>query len=247
MIVNTAKVQASRMTGVRKGGDPADVPGRAGQRRAAQAARRGRGRSRSAAKSRGSATSSSRTGRSGARRVLPDDPGARLRRSRAASTTPARCSISAFGPEHGQEAAGPAHQGARRRKPRPSTRCRRPIRSSWRKFIHSEHPQTIALVLSHLNPVAGGRHCCSRCRRKCAPTSRCAWPAWTRFRPRSSPRSPAIIGQKLKSSGRVQPRVLRRRARGGGDVQPPRFEHQQGDPGQHRAAGPQPGRRPSAT
>ena len=66
--------------------------------------------------------------------------------------------------------------------------------------------------------------------RSCAPTWRCAWPISIRSRPRSSPRSPHHRHE-VESPGRVEPRILRRRARGLGDVQPPRLRHQQGNPG----------------
>ncbi len=58
------------------------------------------------------------------------------------------------------------------------------------KFIHSEHPQTIALILSHLNPSQAAGLAVLRFRRDCARTSRCAWRAWIRSRRRSFPRSP---------------------------------------------------------
>ena len=54
------------------------------------------------------------------------------------------------------------------------------------KFIHNEHPQTIALVLSHLSASQAAALLDFPARRDCGPTSRCAWPAWTRSRPRSS-------------------------------------------------------------
>ena len=58
---------------------------------------------------------------------------------------------------HGEEIARPAH----RRRWAPtwsrSTSLQKADPQQLAKFIHSEHPQTIALVLSHLNPVAGGR------------------------------------------------------------------------------------------
>ena len=57
------------------------------------------------------------------------------------------------------------------------------------KFIHNEHPQTIALVLSHLN-YSQAAALLTSLPAACAPTSRSAWPAWTRSRRRSSSRSP---------------------------------------------------------
>jgi flagellar motor switch protein FliG len=47
------------------------------------------------------------------------------------------------------------------------------------KFIHNEHPQTIALVLSHLNASAAAGLLIS------LPTSLCGWAIWIRFLPRS--------------------------------------------------------------
>ena len=109
------------------------------------------------------------------------------------------------------------------------------------KFIHSEHPQTIASIVSHLNPSQ-------------AAALLMALPARHPLRrgaAHGQPR-PDLAGgdqqdrrrdrQQAERAGRVEPRVLRRRARGGGDAEPPRFGHQQGDAGQHRAAGAQPGR-----
>ena len=52
------------------------------------------------------------------------------------------------------------------------------------KFIHNEHPQTIALVLSTSIPLRPPDFC-SRCPTDCAPMSLCAWPIWIRFRPKS--------------------------------------------------------------
>jgi flagellar motor switch protein FliG len=57
------------------------------------------------------------------------------------------------------------------------------------KFIHSEHPQTIALILSHLNPPKRP-DCSCLCQWKCAPTWRFGWPIWIRFRRKSSLKSP---------------------------------------------------------
>ena len=53
------------------------------------------------------------------------------------------------------------------------------------KFILGEHPQTIALILAHLNADQRGaahRRCCPT---SCAPTCSRAWPASTKSRPTS--------------------------------------------------------------
>ena len=114
------------------------------------------------------------------------------------------------------------------------------------KFIHSEHPQTIALILSHLNPSQAAGLLVSL-------------PAELRadvaLRMASLDQiSPEIILQdrhrdrdEAEVAGRAEPRVLRRRARGGGNVQPAGFEHQQGDSREHRAGESEPGEKPSAT
>ncbi len=67
------------------------------------------------------------------------------------------------------------------------------------KFIHSEHPQTIALVLSHLNPSQAAGLLFSL-PPNCGPMWRCAWPTSIRSHRRSSPRSPASSGRNSKPS-----------------------------------------------
>ena len=58
------------------------------------------------------------------------------------------------------------------------------------KFIHSEHPQTIALILSHLNPPQAAGLLIFTAGGDARATWRCGWPAWTRFRRKSFRRSP---------------------------------------------------------
>ena len=57
------------------------------------------------------------------------------------------------------------------------------------KFIHNEHPQTIALVLSHLS-YSQAAALFRRCRRRCAPTLRREWQVSIRSRPISSSKLP---------------------------------------------------------
>ncbi len=58
------------------------------------------------------------------------------------------------------------------------------------KFIHNEHPQTIALILSHLNASQAAALLTSLAAGICAPMSPCAWRTWIRSRPTSFPKSP---------------------------------------------------------
>ena len=109
------------------------------------------------------------------------------------------------------------------------------------KFIHNEHPQTIALVLSHLNYSQAaalltslpadhaGRHLAAHGQ---------PGPDLSRDHPQDRRRHRA----EAEGARRIQPRILRRRARRGGDVQPPGFHLQPRDPRPHRPAGHQPGR-----
>ena len=102
------------------------------------------------------------------------------------------------------------------------------------KFIHNEHPQTIALILSHLNPSQAAALLVSL-------------PAEIRsdvsLRMANLDQiSPEIICQnrrdhrlEVESAGRAEPRIVWRRAGGFRDVQSPGFGHQQGNPGCHRA------------
>ncbi len=140
-----------------------------------------------------------RTGRSRARRILSDGGGPRVRRARAASITPRRCCTGAFGPEAakkiydrlvkvlGNDVAN-------------FDILHKADPQQLAKFIHSEHPQTIALILSHLSPSQAAALLISlpaghalRCRA-------CAWPIWIRFRPRSSPRSRASSARSCSRS-----------------------------------------------
>ncbi len=108
------------------------------------------------------------------------------------------------------------------------------------KFIHNEHPQTIALVLSHLNSSQAAALL----------TSLPAGSARGRGAAHGQP-GPDLAGDhpqdrrrdrsEAEGAGRIQPRILWRRARGGGNVQPPGFGLQPGDPRPHRTAGHQPG------
>ena len=87
-----------------------------------------------------------------------------------------------------QENAGPADEDAGQRNPE-LRRAAKDRSQQLAKFIHSEHPQTIALILSHLNPSQAAGLAVFAARRKCAPMWRCAWPAWIRSRRKSSPKS----------------------------------------------------------
>ena len=108
------------------------------------------------------------------------------------------------------------------------------------KFIHNEHPQTIALVLSHLNPYAGRRaadFAAGRDARRRGAAHGQPGPDLARDHPQDRRRDRA----EAEDPGRIQPRILRRRAGRGGDAEPPGFRLQPRDPGPHRAAGRQPG------
>ena len=108
------------------------------------------------------------------------------------------------------------------------------------KFIHSEHPQTIALILSHLNPSqAAGLLFSLPAEMRADVALRMA--SLDQISPEIISKIAAVIGSKLKVAGRAEPRILRRRARGGGNVQPPGLHHQQGNPGLHRAGESEPG------
>ena len=62
------------------------------------------------------------------------------------------------------------------------------------KFIHNEHPQTIALILSHLNASQAAGLLISLPAELRSDVA-CAWPIWTRSRRRLSPRSPPSSGR----------------------------------------------------
>ena len=59
--------------------------------------------------------------------------------------------MSAFGPEHARKTAGPADEDAGH-DTASFDALQKADPQQLAKFIHSEHPQTIALMLSHLNP-----------------------------------------------------------------------------------------------
>jgi flagellar motor switch protein FliG len=102
------------------------------------------------------------------------------------------------------------------------------------KFIHSEHPQTIALILSHLNPSqAAGLLLSLPGEMRANVALRLA--NLDQISPEITSKIATVIGTKLKALGE-----LSREAYGGmhavaENVQPPGFEHPQGDPRNHRA------------
>jgi hypothetical protein len=102
------------------------------------------------------------------------------------------------------------------------------------KFIHNEHPQTIALILFAPERFPGRRApdlvAAGAARRRRAEDG-ASGPdfAVDRVQDRFHYRAAAEV------AGRDEPRILRRRARGVGDVQPPGFGIEQGHPGGHRA------------
>ena len=103
------------------------------------------------------------------------------------------------------------------------------------KFIHNEHPQTIALVLSHLNASQAAALLVS------LPSEIRADVALRmgnldQISPEIVNKIATVIGKKLQIDRRIQPRVLWRHSRRRGDVQSPRFRHQQGNPRGDRAA-----------
>ena len=90
------------------------------------------------------------------------------------------------------------------------------------KFIHNEHPQTIALVLSHLNPTQAAALLTSLPADMRADVAQ-RMANLDQISPEIILKIAGVIGQKLQDPGRIQPRVLRRRAGGGGDAEPPGF------------------------
>src|SRR5215471_19392937 len=102
------------------------------------------------------------------------------------------------------------------------------------KFIHSEHPQTIALILSHLNPSqAAGLLFSLPAEMRADVALRMA--NLDQISPEIISKIAVVIGSKLKSLGE-----LSREAYGGMHAvaemfKPHGFEHQQGDPRNHRA------------
>ena len=114
------------------------------------------------------------------------------------------------------------------------------------KFIHNEHPQTIALVLSHLNASQAAALLVSL-----PPEIRAdvalRMGNLDQISPEIVNKIATVIGKKLQGDRRIQPRVLWRHPRRRGNVQPARFGHQQGDPRSHRGAESRTWSRPSAT
>ena len=88
------------------------------------------------------------------------------------------------------------------------------------KFILAEHPQTIALILAHLERGAAPRSSSRCCPTSCAPTCSRGWPASTRSRRTSSRGSRPSSSSGCKTLGGAQPRAARRRSRRGRAVQP---------------------------
>ena len=88
------------------------------------------------------------------------------------------------------------------------------------KFIQDEHPQTIALVLSHLDASQAAALLIALCPRKHGTTVAIRMAGLEQISPESVRTIAAVSGQKDQKSGRTQPGSLRRSPGRGGHVQP---------------------------
>ena len=138
------------------------------------------------------------TGRSASRRVLSDEHGARVRRARRPRLRQ-KDAPPGLRTRGRQEADRPPFQ-VRRRRVCQSRRSAEGRPAAARQI----HPQRASADhrAGPLAPerLAGRRLCSSRCRRKCAPTSPCAWAISTRSRPRSSTKSPPSSARNCRPS-----------------------------------------------
>ena len=94
------------------------------------------------------------------------------------------------------------------------------------RFLQLEHPQTVALILSHLDSSKSAALLTFAARRNARATCRLRMAGLDQIAPEIITKIARVIEEKLKGLGDCQPRVARRRARGGGNVQPARFQHE---------------------
>ena len=170
-----------------------------------------------------------RAGRSHSGRVLPDVGGARLR-SEGRHRLREENAHQRLRPGARQETDGPAGEDAglgngQLRHPAKS-------RSAAARQVHSQRasPDHRADPLAS-ERLAGRRAADLAAGRSCAPTWRLRMANLDQISPEIISKIAAIIGEEAEIPGRAEPRILRRRAGGVGNVQPAGLGHQQGDSG----------------